>query len=242
MVAAAVIGAGILGAGTSLIGSSEASGASKQAAGISAAAQAYQEQAAAPFVGFGGLAVGSMENMLTQAGGAMDVNSGAYGVAPSLNSSDIAQMPGYQFTQQQGLLATQNAAAAQGLGVSGNALAAASQYATNLASTNYQQYFNDYWANQNNRYNMLMGLTQVGENASVGSGSNVTGTSSAASQATQNAGTAAAAGTSGAGSSISNALLANALLGNQTGSTIPSGATGGGIANPAAGGSSSTIY
>jgi hypothetical protein len=129
-------------------------------------------------------------------------------------------MPGYQFTQQQGLLATQNAAAAQGLGVSGNALAGAAQYATNLASTNYQQYFNDFWANQNNRYNQLMGMVQTGTNAAVGAGSNVAASAAAAGQQQAAAGQAAAAGTVGAGSSVSNALVANALLGNQTGSTL----------------------
>lgn len=211
MVAAAVIGAGVLGAGTSLIGSSEAASGAKAANATNQAAINYQEGSTSGFVNVGNLTANNLYNELM---------SGQLGQTPDPTNAQLANMPGYQFTQQQGLLATQNAAAAQGLGVSGNALAAASQYATNLAATNYQQYFNDYWANQNNRYNQLMGVAQLGENAAVGSGSNVASSSAAAGQAQQAAGQSAAAGTSGAGSSISNALLANALLGNQTGSTI----------------------
>ena len=238
MVAAAVIGAGVLGAGASLVGSSQQAKANQQAASTNQAAINYQEATAAPYANVGNLA----ENELWNEFDTPSNPGGTLGAQPSLTSSDIQNMPGYQFTQQQGLLATQNAAAAQGLGVSGNALAAASQYATNLASTNYQQYFTDFWANQNNRYNQLMGMTQTGENAAVGSGTNVATASGNAAQQQAAAGTAQAAGTSGVGTSLGNALLDNALLANQTGSTISPYATGGGIANPAAQGSSGTIY
>lgn len=221
MVAAAVLGAGVLGAGASIIGSSQASKANQQAAQTNQSAINYQEETAAPYANVGNLA----ENELWNEFDTPSSPGGTMGAQPSLTSADIQNMPGYQFTLGQGLLATQNAAAAQGLGVSGNALAAASQYATNLASTNYQQYFNDFWANQNNRYNMLLGMTQTGENAAVGSGSNVASSAAATGAQQAAAGQAQAAGTTGTTSSISNALLANALLGNQTGSTIGSGMT-----------------
>lgn len=60
------------------------------------------------------------------------------------NLALLAQTPGYQFTLQQGLEATQNGFAAQGLGTSGAALKGAANYAENLASTTYQQQFQNY--------------------------------------------------------------------------------------------------
>jgi hypothetical protein len=55
----------------------------------------------------------------------------------------LAQTPGYQFTLHQGLQATQNAAAARGLGVSGAALKGADTFATGLASQTYNQQLNN---------------------------------------------------------------------------------------------------
>lgn len=57
------------------------------------------------------------------------------------NLNQLAQTPGYQFTLQQGLEATQNSFAGQGLGTSGAAMKGAANYAEGLASTTYQQQF-----------------------------------------------------------------------------------------------------
>lgn len=236
MVAVAIVGAGVATAAGSVVASSTASAGAQKAAQTQANAQTQatqaqiqaQQQAQAieqPFVGFG-----------TQAGQTLtnELQSGALGGPAPLDQNAIANMPGYQFTLQQGLLSTQNAAAAQGLGVSGTALKAAANYATGLASTNFQNYFNDYWANQNNRYNMLANTMNTGANAAAGLGSQLVSstnaeasnlTSSAANIGTaqQNAANTTAAGTQGALSGVSNALLANALLGQtQGGSTIAS--------------------
>lgn len=239
MVAVAIIGAGVIGGIGTVVGGSEAASGAQKAASTQAQAQtqavneeiAQGNQAATlqqPYEGYG-TAAGSQLSAALAPGGFLTQT-------PSLTGADISQMPGYQFTLQQGLLSTQNAQAAQGLGVSGNALAAASQYATGLASTNYQNYFNDFWANQNNRYNMLYNVTQMGANAATNAGNQMidvggqvgnTLTTSAAnigsSQATAAADTGAgvAGGTSALGSGVSNALLANALLGQtQGGSTV----------------------
>lgn len=92
-----------------------------------------------------------------------ELQSGALGGMPSL--TDMSQLPGYQFTLNQGLQATQNAAAAQGLGISGAALKGATNYAENTANTFYNNYLSNYWANQNNRYNMLAGVMNTGAGA-----------------------------------------------------------------------------
>jgi hypothetical protein len=51
----------------------------------------------------------------------------------------LAQTPGYQFTLDQGLRATQSSAAARGLGMSGAAMRGAADYAGGLASKTYDQ-------------------------------------------------------------------------------------------------------
>lgn len=80
----------------------------------------------------------------------------------------LERTPGYQFTLQSGLKATQNAAAAQGLGQSGFAMKGAEQYAEGLASTTYQQQLQNYMSQNAQKYNMLMGLTQIGAGAAAG--------------------------------------------------------------------------
>ena len=126
MVAVAVVGG--IAAATSIAGGViSSSGAQKAASTEAAASQAataeqtaarqQEQQNVAPYLGYGTTA----GNELTS-----ELQSGALGAAAPTDQNAIANMPGYQFTLQQGLLSTQNAAAAQGLGVSGAALKAAS--------------------------------------------------------------------------------------------------------------------
>lgn len=63
-------------------------------------------------------------------------------VPGQMTEAQLEQMPGYQFTKNQGLQSVQNSAAARGLGVSGAALKGAANYATGLADQNQQQFFN----------------------------------------------------------------------------------------------------
>lgn len=92
-----------------------------------------------------------------------EISGGQLGAMPSL--TDVSGLPGYEFTRTQGLRAVQNAAAAKGRGVSGAAMRGAADYATGLADTYYNDYIRNYWANQNNRYNMLAGVQGIGANA-----------------------------------------------------------------------------
>jgi hypothetical protein len=241
----------------------------------------------------------------------------------------LAQTPGYQFTLQQGLLGTQNAAAARGLGVSGAALKGADTFATGLASQTYNQQLNnaesiygnqlagfgaglnqynaqlagfgaglnqynaqlagfgqginqynaqlagfgqginaynaqvggyqagvnafgqqiagfqaqtgafqnqfqDYWANQTNRFNQLANLAQLGGNVSVGQGSNATTAAGNIGNAVQAQGQYQGAGIANAGNALSNAFnspaVLNALTGSGTGANNQS-VTGGGLFN-----------
>lgn len=92
-----------------------------------------------------------------------EIRLGSLGAQPDLYN--LQNLPGYQFTLNQGLQATQNAAAAQGLGVSGAALKGAANYAENTANTFANNYIQNYWTGQNNRYQMLAGLQNTGANA-----------------------------------------------------------------------------
>jgi hypothetical protein len=73
--------------------------------------------------------------------------------------------PGYQFSLDQGLKATQNAFTAQGLGRSGGALAGAANYAEGLAGTTFQDQFKNYLAQNQQIYNMLAGPVTTGAGA-----------------------------------------------------------------------------
>lgn len=99
---------------------------------------------------------------------ANELTSGQLGQPFNMTQAQLMAMPGYQFALNQGLAGVQNAAAMRGLGVSGAALKGAANFATGLANQNFQQAFQDYWANQQNRYNMLYNLAGQGANAAVG--------------------------------------------------------------------------
>ncbi len=64
-------------------------------------------------------------------------------------SNALSQTPGYQFALDQGLKATQNGFAAQGLASSGAAMKGGAQFAEGLASQTYNQQLQNYLANYN---------------------------------------------------------------------------------------------
>jgi|SRR5580658_1024365 hypothetical protein len=149
-------------------------------------------------------------------------------------AAQAAQTPGYQFALQQGENALQNSAAARGGLLSGNTAEALDQYSQGLASTNYQQTYNNalnqyqtaynqFANNQANTYNRLAGIAGTGQTAanqlnSAGqsAANNVAGISATAGQqigqSAQNAGAATASGYVGAANAI------NSGIGSATGS------------------------
>jgi hypothetical protein len=132
MVAAAIVGAAVVGGVATSVAGSSAASATNNATNASVAEQnsALQQQAAlsAPYRGVGTAAIGQYENLL--------------GIGPNANAQTIQQAlastPGYQFTQQQGEQGILNAASAAG-GFSGNTATALDQYNTGLANQTYQQ-------------------------------------------------------------------------------------------------------
>lgn len=163
----AILGAGALSAGGGLVSGMLGANAAQNAAQIqaSAAMQAAQLQyrefgdirrELAPFMSFGKQAMGPLDALLGlgRPGGWRE--SPLLQPLPGLDPlqrwhptmSFLEKTPGYQFALRQGLQATQNSFAAQGLGQSGAALKGAAQYAQGLASTTYQQQFQNYLAQQ----------------------------------------------------------------------------------------------
>lgn len=131
--------------------------------------------------------------------------------APTL--AQVEQTPGYQFTLQQGTQAINNSAAAKGGLLSGATLKDLTAYGQGLASTTYQQDYNNALTTFNTNYNSaannvnrLSGLTTMGQNAATTVGNQGLQTASNAGQLTTSAANASAAGTVGSANSISSAL------------------------------------
>jgi hypothetical protein len=224
---------GVLGAGAQIFGAQEGASAQRDAAAQATAAQMQMFQTTqanlAPFRNLGqqsgnmlGAALPSLTTPFAQAFG---------GPSGDLQSA-LEKTPGYQFTLGQGLKSVQNSYAAQGLGSSGSALRGAADYATGLADTTYGNQFSRYLQEQQQRYGMLLGPTQIGESAAAGIGSAATSTGQSignnilgAGQATAGADIASGNALANAGQSGINTYLQYSLL-----SRLP--AFGGGGGNP----------
>src|SRR3954471_14862439 len=228
--AAATAGAAVLGAGASLYGSSQAAGAAKDASKLQLDMYNRTRADLAPYAGMGNEA---MNNALALAnsgrtGGGPDFVNLAWGLMPGqMTQAQLEQTPGYQFDLAQGLKATQSAAAARGLGVSGASLKGAGSYATGLANKTYldqfnvaQQRFTDTLSlntgQQNqltNQWNRLSGLATLGENAAAKTGEQGTSAAKTAGEDTITAGKAEASGITNAANALSSG--ANNYLGYQ---------------------------
>lgn len=128
-------------------------------------------------------------------------------------AAEAGASPGYQFTLQQGLKATQNSAAARGLGTSGAALKGASTYATGLADSTYNdvynralQTFNTNYKSASDNVNRLTGLVGSGQNAAGGLGALGAQTTANIGNTITSGANAQAAGTIGSANALSGAL------------------------------------
>lgn len=140
---------------------------------------------------------------------------------PAKVQSQLEQLPGYQFTQTQGLKAVQNSAAARGLGTSGAALKGAATYSTGLANSTF-----------GDQFSRLLNLGALGSNSASALGGFATQTGANVGNSYINAGNAQAAGYIGIGNAASNylgiqALLNSGMLGEQAKSAGVGGAIAG---------------
>lgn len=183
-----IITASVIGAAGSIIGGEMAAGATEDAANAQLAAQqaalAQQEALNRPYREFGEQYIPQYNQMMQGAGAqgltARNQMMNLLGISPSgrlMNPQTLTNFlrrtPGYQFAQQQGQSATANQAAAMGMGLSGNTLAALSKFNQGLADQTYQQQL----ANYSGAYQQLLGNAlapiNIGQAAAANQAANV---------------------------------------------------------------------
>lgn len=213
MVAAAIVGSAAVSTigGAVLGGGASGSAAQQQQAGADAASQVQQnmfnttQANLQPFIQGGTSAFQALQKLTgTDAGG--NPLTSVLGSPIDISQAALEQTPGYQFTRDQGLKAVQNAASSRGLGVSGQALANAAQYATGLANNTYQTQFGLAQTNRQIIANPLLQMAQLGQNSGVNVGAQGVQTAANIGGNLIGAGNAGAAGTIGGANAISNAL------------------------------------
>lgn len=196
-VAAAVVGAGALSAGASIYGSSKAADTQQAAAQAAAAQQMamYKQtrEDLSPYRDIGADASTRMRTKLSDLTTPISIDPNM------LENSDY-----YKFAMTQGQKATQNSAAARGLGKAGAALKGAAAFAKGLATDTYKTAFDMENINRTNTYDRLKRLIDTGASAAAGTGALGEKAAYNSSSALVGGANAEAAGYNRAGSAISN--------------------------------------
>ena len=232
----AVIGAGVLGAGATVISGAASAKAAGEAADVQAQAALRAEQGItqrfeqtradlAPWRQTGAQALGQYAGLL---------GVGAPG-APGVGGPDVAglqagleQYPGYQFALSQGVEAVEKSAAGRGLLQSSQTLKSLTEYGQGLASSNIENYLN-----------RLQGLAGGGQQAAAQTGAFGAQAAGAAGQAGIAAGQARATGFRGQAQALGGTLSGLAGIGGFL-SQQPIWGGGGGFDPFAQGGNVST--
>jgi hypothetical protein len=230
----------IVGGAASLLGSVIGGNAAESAAQTQAnAAQAAsqtelqmfnQTQAnLSPWLGAGKNALGALDYGLgigPNTGGVGAAGAGGYGslMAP-FSASMYQQSPGYAWQMGQGISAVQNSASAGGGIKGGNTLAALTTFGQGLANSDYQQAYQNYIQQQQQRYAQLSGVSGQGANAAANLGGFSANVGAQIGSNAIGAGNALAAGTIGQANAYGGGLNSLAQLSNLYGS----GSMGGGV-------------
>lgn len=209
MPAAAAVGSAVLGTGATIYSSNKSAKASKQAANAQLRASADANAEARRQFDIG------QRNLSPY------INAGkTYGLDPlgramgngtltrAFGMQDFRTDPGYQWRLQQGLDGIQSQAAARGSLFSGSTLKAMMDHNQNMAAAEYNNTYNRFNDNQQNQFNRLYALAQLGQNSAAGAanngaqfantyGDNLTSGASAYGQGLMNVASARAQGLSG---------------------------------------------
>lgn len=200
MVAAAVIGAGAIGAVGSSMAASSAADAQTNAANQANATQLgmfNQTQAnLKPYMDTGAYQLDQLNQM------AASPEWGGKFTNADLNAN---MAPNYQFQLQQGQQALQNSQAAQNGALSGAAMKDMQNFTQNTAAGAYQNAYNNWLSTNNLRWGQRAGLASMGQNAAAMVGNNATATGQSIGQNMIGAGNAQAAGSIATGNAISGA-------------------------------------
>lgn len=209
-VAAAVAGAGLAGAALSSDASRHAANTQADAANRASDLQMQQFQQMQgnlqPYMQLGSSTIPQLQQLL---GG--DRLNTPFSFNPTMEQ--LEQTPGYQFTQQQGNKALDNAMAAKGLSLSGAQLKGLDAYNTGLASQTFQQQYQNALQNFNtnygqaaDQYNRMSGLVGLGQNAAAGVGNAGLQTASSIGNNITSGANAQAAGRMGSANALSGGL------------------------------------
>lgn len=213
--------AAAVGAGGAIVAGSEQASGEEQAANTQAATESQIQQIEQPYVQQGTAADTTLSQLLGTSGTPGSTVSGTglpqgY-LTQTFNptQSQLEAYPGYQFQLSQGDQAIQNAASATGGALSGAALKQLSTFNQGLAASNYQNYFSQFQTQQNNIYNRLAGIAQLGQGAASQTAASSAQLGSGVAQAQAAAAGATAGGTVGATNAVgNNATLATILAAN----------------------------
>lgn len=214
--ASAFSGANAAGAATSAANTQ--ANAARQAAAIQESQFLTTQANLAPYVTAGQVAL----NKYQQLTGTGPFTSGTAPLDAPLTrpfqptTAELANTPGYQFVRDQGLQATQNSFAAQGLGSSGAALKGAANYAEGLAGTTYQQQFQNYLQQNAQIAGLVGGPISIGENAAAQTGNIGMQTAAGVGNTLTSGAAASAAGQIGAANAVTNGLGGLASAGSNT--------------------------
>ena len=202
MVAVAIGGAAILGAGATYAASSNAASAQKSAAQTASNTElnmyGQNQSELQPYITGGQGAYSTLNNLL-----------GVGGNSASIQNT-LTNLPGYQFTLNQGLKATQGGYAAQGLADSGAALKGAATYATGLAQSDYNNYLTGLQNSANTGAGAASALAGVGTQVGSNVASNQLGAGNAAAAASNAVGNSVVSGAN----NLSQYYTLNSLLNN----------------------------
>lgn len=198
MAATAVIGGGaLIGGALSYAGSQNAANAETGAANQANQTQLgifnTEQQNAAPYLASGTAALGTL-------------NSEMSSLQSPFTMQDFQQSPGYQFQLNQGEGAMQRSAAASGMLDSVGTQQNLNNYAQGAANTDYQTALTNYTNQQQQRYNMLSGVANMGLSATGLTNSAAANAGNNISANTIGAGNATAAASVGGANAINGAL------------------------------------
>ena len=168
MVAVAIAGAGLVGAGASIYSSSQAADAQREGIAASTAAQQkafdQQKELQEPFRQGGMTAQNRLMTLLGltpggDSGLTVDPNDPNFGkYSRDFGMADYQADPGYAFRLSEGMKGLQNSAAARGLLSSGSTLKGITDYSQGMASQEYGNAYNRYQTNRKNQLDPLTGM------------------------------------------------------------------------------------
>lgn len=183
---------------SAVIGAASADSAAKKqraAAGdanaIAAQQLEYQKELNKPYHEAGTRALGKMEDPSFQ---------------KDFTRADFKTSPGYTFALEQGQNAINAMNSATGNTVSGAGLAALSKYNTGMADQSYQQAFNNFQTNTQNKFGRLSNIAGMGQGAAANMGNASSNYSTTAGGNLMSAGNASAAADIAMGNSFSDGI------------------------------------